>query len=137
MLQKQSYRDFKQNFFNFSYESKGKQMAAIQETKPQVPVGYNPVENSQSSKISSKSSHDPEENFVQKLGGLTIVDGLDPRLKRVRALRKKLQEIDSLKEKIDIGELKNPEKNQLEKISKRDDLQRELDLLEEQLHQTH
>lgn len=53
--------------------------------------------------------------------------------KRIRNLKKKLREINALKQKIDSGELANPEKDQLEKIARKKDIEVELEELELEL----
>ena len=54
--------------------------------------------------------------------------------KRLRNLRKKLKQIDDIKKRIDSGELKNPEKDQLEKVSRRQVVADELDELMQNLN---
>lgn len=53
----------------------------------------------------------------------------DP-VKRLKNLRKKLREIEALKLKIEAGELENPDKDQLEKISRQDQVEKEIEDLE-------
>ena len=53
--------------------------------------------------------------------------------KRLRALKKKMKEIDNLQAKIDSGEIKDPEKNQLDKLAKREQFEAEIEDLEAQL----
>ncbi|XP_061167184.1 partner of Y14 and mago-like [Saccostrea echinata] len=50
--------------------------------------------------------------------------------KKLRNLRKKLKQVDDLKAKIDSGELKSPEKEQLAKVAKRQELVDEIEDLE-------
>lgn len=50
--------------------------------------------------------------------------------KRLKNLRKKLREIETLEEKIKIGSLKTPDKDQKEKMSKKNDILRDIELLE-------
>lgn len=50
--------------------------------------------------------------------------------KRLRTLRKKLQDVESLEKRIESGQLPNPEKNQLEKIAKKQELIDEIDDIE-------
>ncbi|GLH11130.1 Uncharacterized protein GBIM_15972 [Gryllus bimaculatus] len=49
--------------------------------------------------------------------------------KRVKNLRKKLREIEVIEQKIKTGELKNPDKDQLEKVARKTDIQSEMDRL--------
>ncbi|GFR16514.1 partner of Y14 and mago [Trichonephila clavata] len=53
--------------------------------------------------------------------------------KRIRNLKKKLRVINALKEKIDSGELANPEKDQLEKIARKTEIEAEIEDLELEL----
>lgn len=53
--------------------------------------------------------------------------------KQITKLRKKIEEIDKLNEKIKSGELKNPEKTQLEKIERRNGIEQEIMDLERKL----
>lgn len=50
--------------------------------------------------------------------------------KKIRNLKKKLKQVDDLKTKIDSGEIKNPEKEQLAKIERRQELVDEIESLE-------
>lgn len=50
--------------------------------------------------------------------------------KKIRNLKKKLKQVDDLKTKIDSGEIKNPEKEQLAKIKRRQELVDEIENLE-------
>lgn len=50
--------------------------------------------------------------------------------KKIRNLKKKLKQVDDLKTKIDSGEIKNPEKGQLAKIERRQELVDEIENLE-------
>ncbi|XP_053609689.1 partner of Y14 and mago [Plodia interpunctella] len=52
--------------------------------------------------------------------------------KRLKNLRKKLRDIETLEEKIKSGGLKNPDKDQKEKISKKTEVLKEIELLERQ-----
>lgn len=53
----------------------------------------------------------------------------DP-VKRLKNLKKKLREIEALEEKIKSGTLKNPDKEQKEKITKKNDICKEIEILE-------
>lgn len=54
-------------------------------------------------------------------------------LKKVRTLRKKLKQIEDLERRIESGELKEPEKEQLEKISKKQAIVDEMEELQLEL----
>lgn len=53
--------------------------------------------------------------------------------KRLRNLRKKLRDIDQLRQKIESGELANPEKEQLEKVARRSEVEAQIADLELEL----
>jgi len=55
---------------------------------------------------------------------------LDDTAKRIKALKKKLRQMDDLQAKIDSGEIAKPDKTQLEKLARREGVQKELDQLE-------
>ncbi|KAK2899256.1 hypothetical protein Q8A67_010674 [Cirrhinus molitorella] len=50
--------------------------------------------------------------------------------KKVKGLRKKLRQVEELQQKVDSGELKNPSKEQLDKLGRAPALRQELELLE-------
>lgn len=50
--------------------------------------------------------------------------------KKLKRLRKRIREIELLEEKIKAGEISNPEKDQLEKISRRKEFEEEIEQLE-------
>ena len=68
-----------------------------------------------------------------KSPGAKIADGPSEGLKKIRNLKKKIKQIEELENRIASGELKNPEKEQLEKISKKDQLLEEIRELEAEL----
>lgn len=53
--------------------------------------------------------------------------------KRLRNLRKKIRDINALKQKIESGELPNPDKDQLEKIARKEAIEAEIEELELEL----
>lgn len=53
--------------------------------------------------------------------------------KRLKNLRKKLRDIEILEEKINSGLLKNPDKDQKEKMSKKIEIEKEIEFLETQI----
>ncbi|CAN7997102.1 unnamed protein product, partial [Ixodes hexagonus] len=68
----------------------------------------------------------------QKSAPAPSVAVTDP-AKRLRNLRKKLRDIDALKLKIESGELANPEKEQLEKVARRSEVEAQIEELELEL----
>lgn len=63
----------------------------------------------------------------------TSTSSVDARLKKLKSLRKKLTDIDQLQKRIETGELEKPEKNQLEKISRRCEIVDEINELEKEI----
>jgi partner of Y14 and mago protein len=57
------------------------------------------------------------------------ISTMDP-LKRLKNLRKKIREIESLEKKIQKGEIKNPDKEMLEKVLRKIEIQQEIKQLE-------
>ncbi|XP_043271150.1 partner of Y14 and mago [Venturia canescens] len=55
---------------------------------------------------------------------------LSESMKRLKNLRKKIREIETLEQKIRDGVIKNPEKEMLEKVSRKSEIQEEIKLLE-------
>ncbi|XP_042909561.1 partner of Y14 and mago isoform X2 [Parasteatoda tepidariorum] len=81
--------------------------------------------------ISSKNSNDDKiltTNNIQKSQPVAT----DP-AKRIRNLKKKLRDINALKLRIESGELANPEKDQLEKIARKEEIEAEIEELELEL----
>lgn len=55
---------------------------------------------------------------------------LSDNMKRLKNLRKKIREIEILESKIKVGEIKNPEKEMIEKVSRKSEILREIKMLE-------
>lgn len=141
-----------------SYESKGKQFA---KDAPTYPVGLSPEmiaaiqkTNSEEKKSTKKKkpasvtiikttddlrrlnlTNDDNKNASTstKVSFVDTPPPVDPRLKKLKNLRKKLNDIDVLQKRIDDGELKQPEKNQLDKIHKRSEIMDEIEQLEREI----
>nr|CAG4652349.1 EOG090X0KVN [Triops cancriformis] len=143
------------------YESKGKQWAksqlshpiglnpqllAAKETKPSIPGLPPATATAVSKKKKKKKANKPaeEESSVKELTTqvtdlkltedktTTNVQNTDP-AKKLKALKKKLKDISMLEKNISSGELKNPEKEQLEKIQRKTDIEEEIRKLESSL----
>ena len=133
------------------YESKGKQWL---NSVPSLPPGVYEEEkqrskNQKKRKNKKKEGSDSQKcevvEITQKMEGAkvsvsTTAAGTvytsnpdDLKMKRVKNLRKKLRQIEELQAKLDSGEIKNPEVTQLEKLSKKEEIERELELLEPQV----
>lgn len=65
----------------------------------------------------------PDKSFVVQETG-----SMESTTKRIRTLKKKLKQIDELEKKIDLGEI-NPNREQIDKISKKKDVIEEIELL--------
>lgn len=133
------------------YESKGKQWA---NSFSKLPPGVHEEENKQLTKNQKKRKNKKKEGsehqrceveeVTEKLQSATVSRTAtaagtvytsnpdDLKLKRVKNLRKKLRQIEELQEKIDSGELVNPEATQLEKLSRREEIEKELSELEQE-----
>ncbi|KAJ8731101.1 hypothetical protein PYW07_004265 [Mythimna separata] len=139
------------------YESKGKQFKARQNTG--LPVGLTPEIVAQAQKKKNHGVIQPipgmlinvdkkkkkkktgADEAAEKLAKCEITEpnftssapstpsSTDP-VKRLKNLRKKLREIETLEEKIKSGALKTPDKDQKEKMSKKNDIVRDIELLE-------
>jgi partner of Y14 and mago protein len=72
----------------------------------------------------SKLSEDSKESVPSIDGDKATIE------KKIRNLKKKLKQVDDLKNKIDSGEIKNPEKEQLAKVARRQELADEIEDLE-------
>nr|XP_021200133.2 partner of Y14 and mago [Helicoverpa armigera] len=70
-----------------------------------------------------------EPNFTTPSPSAPSNTTTDP-IKRLKNLRKKLREIETLEEKIKSGNLKTPDKDQKEKLSKKMDIVKEIEVLE-------
>uniref|UniRef100_A0A915IP50 Partner of Y14 and mago n=1 Tax=Romanomermis culicivorax TaxID=13658 RepID=A0A915IP50_ROMCU len=122
------------------YESKGKQFS--KDSASDYPVGLSPdfiksvkEENAKSKSTSSRSDNNNSATFLEaskKFENLNLNDRQSSeKYKKVKNLTKKLKEIDELTAKLDRGDLKTLEKNQLEKIARRAELEKELRELED------
>lgn len=63
---------------------------------------------------------------------LKIRDDVVELSKRLKRLRRRLRELDLLDEKIKVGEIAKPQKDQLEKITRRREIEKEIEELERQ-----
>ena len=131
------------------YESKGKQWV---DSIPKLPPGVHEEESKQLSKNQKKRKNKKKDgndsqrcevaevtekmqstkvSSVATAGGTVYTSNPDDlKVKRVKNLRKKLRQIQDLQAKIDCGELVNPEATQVEKLSRREEIEKELEELE-------
>ena len=135
------------------YESKGKQWV---DSIPKLPPGVHVEEtklskNQKKRKNKKKDAGDDQKcevadvtekmrsakvsNIVSSTAAGTVYTSNpdDLKEKRVKNLRKKLRQIEELQAKIDSGELANPEATQLEKLSRREEIEKELEELDDEL----
>lgn len=130
------------------YESKGKQWV---DSIPKLPPGLH-EESKQLSKNQKKRKNKKKDgNDSQSCGVTEVTEKMqsakvsnaataagtvytsnpdDLKVKRIKNLRKKLRQIQDLQAKIDSGELVNPEATQVEKLSRREEIEKELEELE-------
>nr|XP_039263170.1 partner of Y14 and mago-like [Styela clava] len=80
--------------------------------------------------VKTENVTDGTKSINEKLASVAINDVSqsqdDDSAKKIKNLKKKLRQIQELKEKIDSGVIENPDKMQLEKIAKQDGLEAEL-----------
>lgn len=115
-------------------KNKSKNVNSISEDLANVTISEASVDQFQA--VSSKSTSKLE--TVTKTTKLPAVssyrqDGnsiLSESMKRLKNLRKKIREIESLESKIKNGDIKNPEKEVLDKISRKKDILDDIKLLE-------
>jgi len=116
------------------YESKGRQMAREQ---PTYPVGLSPEQLLAHRLAVEKSTGVGASKPVKPIASIdrpnAPITAEQQIAKKIRNLEKKLNDIDQLKRRIDDGELKQPEKTQLDKIERRPEVQSEIDILMQQL----
>ena len=86
-----------------------------------------------SKQSNSGQSHSCEQQTSQSsANAAALPQEVDPS-KRLKSLKKKLRQIEGLEAKINSGELKNPEKEQLEKVARKQELLDEIEDLELEL----
>lgn len=81
----------------------------------------------------SSSSNKSLNNVNEELSNLNIQSPqseMEIKAKKIKGIKKKLRQIESLKQKIESGEIENPDQTQLEKIEKQSVLEEELKTLE-------
>lgn len=96
--------------------------------------GKNAATNNASSSGSSSQTTNSAQQLASQMErlGLTAEEEKDPEklLKHVKKLRKKLREIDNIEQKIKSGEIKTPDKDQLDKVARKDLIRIEVERLE-------
>ena len=85
-------------------------------------------------KSSAATTQQPPSQQKSDASAAAPAAATDP-VKRLRNLRKRLKDIETLEKKIESGELKNPEKEQLEKINRKEEVEDEIDDLERLVEQ--
>lgn len=135
------------------YESKGKQWAdSIPKLPPGVHEEQTPLsKNQKKRKNKKKDAGDNQKcdvsSVTEKIQSVQLSNAVastaagtvytsnpdDLKVKRLKNLRKKLRQIEELQAKIDSGELVNPEATQIEKLSRREEIEQELEQLEAEM----
>uniref|UniRef100_A0A1A9VAN8 Partner of Y14 and mago n=1 Tax=Glossina austeni TaxID=7395 RepID=A0A1A9VAN8_GLOAU len=100
--------------------------------KPSTNIGPKAKTQNSTSNSNHRIINELSKNFETNLN--VTDDGQDLQ-KKLKKLRKKLREIEQIEEKIKNGTLKKPEKDQLEKIKRKKQIQKELKQLEEEQQQ--
>ena len=112
---------------NAKRRGKKKQQAEAEPPVTQALNNLTITDQSQSSKPNDISKPSQSQPPAQPLGASGEKADL---VKRIRNLKKKLKQVDDLKRRIDSGEIKTPEKEQLEKVAKRQTILDEIEDLE-------
>jgi len=114
------------------YQCKAQVEATKRESGSKFPVGWSP-------KDLQKQANGIREQRKQQQASSSAAESSVPitpqdhMQKKISVLLKKIDEIDKLKERIDNGELKNPEKTQLQKLERKPQLLEEIDKLSEEM----
>lgn len=135
------------------YESKGKQWVnSIPKLPPGLHIEEPTLSKSQKKrknkkKNASESQGGEVEDLTDKMKNVHVSDAVSStaagtvytnnpdelKEKRIKNLRKKLKQINELQARIDSGELKKPEAEQLVKLSKKEEIEKEIEDLKAQL----
>lgn len=127
------------------YESKGKQFLNRKLQMPEYPPeatitphhtipGYFVDDKPKKSK--PKKEKKPKVEEVSKtLAKIKIEEAPQDPAKRLKNLKKRLREIEALEQKILSGDLKGPEKEQLDKVARKKEVVREIRILESSLEE--
>ncbi|XP_011502095.1 PREDICTED: partner of Y14 and mago isoform X1 [Ceratosolen solmsi marchali] len=108
-------------------KNKNKGVASLAEdlSKTAISEQSASVKKQRSANEKSKFTNKPTSNETPN----KQISTMDP-LKRLKNLRKKIREIESLEKKIDNGEIKNPDKEMLDKVLRKVEIQQEIKQLE-------
>lgn len=134
------------------YESKGKQFVSRQSSRQaaepvRLPSGHTAhtyipglfiLEDKEKKQKKKSSSKEKIEQVSQKMGDMKIGCHQDQKsvndpAKRLKNLKKKVREIETLEEKLKKGEITKPEPEQLAKIKRKNDLLMEINQLEKNI----
>lgn len=102
--------------------------------KNQTDCGTSSIKKSSSStkSKSNKSNNNPiDDNTLNNAMDNLNVSSEEELAKKLKKLRKKIREIEAIEAKLDSGELKKPEQDQLDKIARKEQILDELDNLEQ------
>jgi partner of Y14 and mago protein len=133
------------------FECQAQQALKQKTQEPKYPVGWSPMDmqkQAQAGKLGRQGQSEGEaKREVKKVPTQSIpqkpiaavekanvaITPQDHIQKKINNLQKKLTEIDKLKERIDNGDLKTPEKTQLQKIERRYEIEDEIDKLVQEM----
>lgn len=102
-------------------------------TKISEPIVVESKKNQQVKYQSQKSQQQNKKTTKIQPAPSSRQDGeslLSDSMKRLKNLRKKLREIETLDNKIKSGDIKNPEKEMLDKVARKKEVQNEIEILE-------
>lgn len=90
------------------------------------------------SKQGTSASTSNDGNMMRLCDGVAKVDINSPEelQKQVKKLKKKIREIEAIEEKLKSGELKTPEQDQVDKVSRKSDILSNIELLEKKIKST-
>ncbi|CAD5213816.1 unnamed protein product [Bursaphelenchus xylophilus] len=116
------------------FQCRAQREAEDRASKPKFPVGWSPKELQKEAKKVADEKKKRAEMPVAAVESKNVpVTQSDHIQKKIHGLKKKLDDIDKIQKRIDTGELKNPEKTQLEKIERRPVITDEIEKLTAEL----
>lgn len=80
--------------------------------------------------VPTRASKEPSATPVESNSGIAVPSNTSDPAKRLKTLKKKLKDIETLEAKVKSGELKNPDKDQTEKIKRKKEVMKEIKEIE-------
>lgn len=108
-------------------KNKSKSVDAVTEDLAKSTISH--AENGKQGNLNISKTQLPASPAGLENSGSVSSQSIDP-VKRLKNLRKKLREIETLEQKIKGGELKNPEKEMLDKVSRKSEILDEIEQIE-------